>query len=353
MKDFNRQKVVLLLAGGALGFLLNTLHVPIPYMLGGIVVTFVGKTFVDPKTGWPAAWRNFMLSIGGCEIGRDCSFETLVNLSNQVFGVLSATGSIVIVSLIASWLTYRMSSVNLISCLMGCAPGGMSLMTLMAEEDSRSDMNFVVVAQTLRFTCVVVSVPFLAMHMIDENATAVALEHGELLPWLTMVPLVFIGRFFGKKFHLPTKQLLGPILVAAIFSTTVQSFEPAPKLLMSLVQLNLGLYIGTKLEKDRLLKLRSTLPNLFFGNAVMIATSVAMAMFLSHTYGFSLITAFLAMAPGGIAEMWLAGLSMGADVPQILTYQLFRLLFLNFTLPFAINWYFKKPDDTSPPQATN
>ena len=57
---------------------------------------------------------------------------------------------------------------------MGCAPGGMSLMTLVAEEDPRSDMNFVGVAQTLKFTCVVVSVPFLAMHMLDENAAAVS-----------------------------------------------------------------------------------------------------------------------------------------------------------------------------------
>ena len=342
MKDFTKQRALIFLLAGVLGFLFKTLNVPIPYMLGGIVVTFVSKTFVDPKTNWPAAWRNLMLSVGGCEIGRDCSFETLVNLSHQVFGVLSATGSIVIVSLIASWLTFRMTSVNLISCFMGCAPGGMSLMTLMAEEDPRSDMNFVVVAQTLRFTCVVVSVPFLAMHMLDENATAVALEQVDGLHWLVLVPLVWLGRFLGKK--LPTKQLLGPILVAAIFSTFVQPFESAPKLLMMVVQLNIGLYIGTKLEKDRLLKLRSTLPNLFFGNAAMIATSVGMAIFLSQTYGFSLITAFLAMAPGGIAEMCLAGLSMGADVPQILTYQLFRLLFLNFTLPFAINRYFKETE---------
>ena len=189
------------------------------------------------------------------------------------------------------------------------------------------------------------------MQMLDENATAVALEQDDLLPWLVLIPLVLLGRFVGKKFRLPTKQLLGPILVAAIFSAFVQPFESAPKLLMAVVQLNIGLYIGTKLEKDRLLKLRSTLPNLLFGNAAMIAASVAMAVFLSHTYGFSLITAFLAMAPGGIAEMFLAGLSMGADVPQILTYQLFRLLFLNFTLPFAINRYFKKTDE-SPPQTT-
>ena len=164
MKNFTRQKVILFFAATALGFLLKTLNVPIPYMLGGIVVTFVRKTFIDPKMNWPAAWRNLMLSVSDCEIGRDCSFETLVNLGYQVFDVLSATGSIVIVSLIASLLTFRMTEVNLISCLMGGAPGGMSLMTVTAEEDSRSYMNFVVVAQSLSFTCIVVSVPFLAMY---------------------------------------------------------------------------------------------------------------------------------------------------------------------------------------------
>lgn len=48
------------------------------------------------------------------------------------------------------------------------------------------------------------------------------------------------------------------------------------------------------------------------------------------------------MAPGGIAEMCLAGMSMGEDVSVILTYQLVRLLFLNICVPLAITAYFKK-----------
>ena len=68
---------------------------------------------------------------------------------------------------------------------------------------------------------------------------------------LVFVPLVWLGHFLGKRFYLPTKQLLEPILVAAIFSTFVQSFESALKLLMAVVKLNIGLYIRTKLEKFR------------------------------------------------------------------------------------------------------
>ena len=68
---------------------------------------------------------------------------------------------------------------------------------------------------------------------------------------------------------------------------------------------------------------------------------VAVAYYLSGIYGFSLITAFLAMAPGGIAEMCLAGMSMGENVSIILTYQLVRMLILNITVPMGLTWYFK------------
>ena len=66
-----------------------------------------------------------------------------------------------------------------------------------------------------------------------------------------------------------------------------------------------------------------------------------MAYYLSGIYGFSLITAFLAMAPGGIAEMCLAGMSMDENVSIILTYQLVRMLILNITVPMGLTWYFK------------
>lgn len=199
MKDFTRQRILLFVSAGALGILFNALSIPIPYMLGGIVAAFVAKTFIDPKTKWPSLWRNMMMSVAGYEIGRSCSVETLINIAEEIFGVFLATGVTVIVSILAAFWTFRHSAANLISCVMGCSPGGMSLMTLMAEEDSRVDMNVVVVAQTLRLFCVVVSVLFLAMQMIDETSAAVALEKPDEWHWLALIPICFVGRFLGKK----------------------------------------------------------------------------------------------------------------------------------------------------------
>lgn len=42
------------------------------------------------------------------------------------------------------------------------------------------------------------------------------------------------------------------------------------------------------------------------------------------------------MSPDGITAMCMAGLAMGANVPLILAYQLFRLLTINFASPFVI-----------------
>ena len=78
------------------------------------------------------------------------------------------------------------------------------------------------------------------------------------------------------------------------------------------------------------------------GTAVLIVISIVMANVLSARYGFSLITAFLAMAPGGIAEMSLAGMSMRENVSVILTYQLVRILAINLGIPPLLKWMFPK-----------
>ena len=84
----------------------------------------------------------------------------------------------------------------------------------------------------------------------------------------------------------------------------------------------------------------ATIPNVLIGSLLMVATSAVVAVIVSRLYGFSSITAFLAVAPGGIAEMCLAGLEMNENVAVILTYQLIRVIMLNVVVPLGIRKYF-------------
>jgi membrane AbrB-like protein len=100
--------------------------------------------------------------------------------------------------------------------------------------------------------------------------------------------------------------------------------------------------MGMILDAKRIAQTRNVLPFVIGGTALLVVISIGVAYVLSDLYGFSLVTAFLAMAPGGIAEMALAGLSMGEDVATILAYQLVRLLAINLLVPPVIEYYFNK-----------
>jgi membrane AbrB-like protein len=100
--------------------------------------------------------------------------------------------------------------------------------------------------------------------------------------------------------------------------------------------------MGMILDAKRIAQTRNVLPFVIGGTALLVVISIGVAYVLSDLYGFSLVTAFLAMAPGGIAEMALAGLSMGEDVATIIAYQLVRLLAINLLVPPVIEYYFNK-----------
>ena len=130
-------------------------------------------------------------------------------------------------------------------------------------------------------------------------------------------------------------------MATAAFAVYSGGVQPVPFWLMAPAQVSIGLYMGMQLDADRIIKTKKMVPFILVGTALLIVVSIAMANVLAARYGFSLITAFLAMAPGGIAEMSLAGMSMGENVSVILTYQLVRLLAINICIPPLLKWWFK------------
>lgn len=325
-----------------IGFLFQYMAIPIPFLLGGIVSSMFWKV-IGAQVYWPRQWRELGLCVAGYGIGRNFTAETMHELSMQSLGVLEATGAAVGASVIIAWWTSRHSYANLQSCVMGCMPGGLTQMMLMSETDKRVDFSVVMVMQTLRLMSAIIIVPFLVVHGLGAEIKDAALPAAQTggYTWLWMVPIAAIGAVVLQKLHIPTPRLLGPTLAASACSYFFGTFQPVPDPLMTVAQISIGLYMGMLLDPARIKETARLMPFIITGILIIIAVSVAMAYYLSGIYGFSLITAFLAMAPGGIAEMCLAGMSMGENVSIILTYQLVRMLILNITVPMGLTWYFK------------
>ncbi len=338
-------RLLLFVMGIALGSVFLKLNMPIPYLLGGLLVAIFCKTCLYHKlhVDWPQKWRGYGLMVSGYGIGATVSADTWNNFLQELSGVIEANAIAIGISLVLAFLIHKYTHFGFKSCIMGMLPGGITVMMLMAEEDEHTDPNVVMVMQVLRLVGVVVSVPFLIMFCLNAHVTGSSISmpnHGGI-HWLVFLPLSIIGWRVAKILHLPTAQMLGAILMTAIFSISFGHVQPVPGWLMAPAQASIGLYMGQLLDADKLAKTKVLVPLTVLGTAALIVVSVVVAYSLSARYGFSIITAFLAMAPGGIAEMSLAGMSMGEDVSVILTYQLVRILSINLLVPPALVWFFK------------
>jgi len=336
-------RFLLFVVGYFLGWFFVKFHLPIPFMLGGMLAAIACKSFArKAEISWPRKIREYALIIAGYGIGANFSMEAWHNILSQSFGVFEATISIMVVSVLLSYLTVKATGEDHKSCLMGMLPGGLTVMMVLSEEDKEVNPNIVAVMQVLRMLMVVVAVPFLTIYLLNakvvEGVQGLAARGG--IHWLVFIPLGILGVFVAKKIHLPTPTLLGPILATAVFAVAYGQVQPIPTQIMRAAQLCIGLYMGMQMDVERLIKTKKMIPYIIIGTAAMIGMSICMGYVLSTRYGFGLITAFLAMAPGGIAEMSLAGLSMGENVSVILTYQLVRVLVINLLVPPALRYFF-------------
>ena len=219
----------------------------------------------------------------------------------------------------------------------------------MLDEDKRVDPNLVTVYQSLRLLTIELSIPFLVMTVlsaqVSSGANTLAVHDGVNF-WLVM-PFCIIGALVADKIKISTPYLIGPVIVTIIAALSVGRLDSPPEWLMIIAQLSIGIYVGVGLNMEQLKKLVRTLPATMAGIFFILTVSMIYAVGLAHFYDFDLITAFLAMAPGGIAEMCLTGMSVGANVAIILTYQLFRMLFIALVIPVILKKYFGKPDNTA------
>lgn len=337
-------RLLLFIMALCLGQLLLRLHLPIPFLLGGLLTALACKTFArHAQVSWPKRWREYALMVAGYGIGSTFTADTWNNFLAELLGVAESTTVILSASLLLAVLTAKIARENLKSCIMGMLPGGMTLTMLMCEDDKEVNPNVVMVMQVIRLLGVVVAVPFLVIWLLDAQVTgsSVALPNHGGIHWLVVVPLSIFGCFVAQRVHLPTPRLLGPILATAAFAVYTDGVQPVPFWLMAIAQVNIGIFMGMQLDADRIIKTKKMVPFILVGTALLIVVSVIMGHVLSARYGFSLVTAFLAMAPGGIAEMSLAGMSMGENVSVILTYQLVRVLAINLFIPPLLAWWFK------------
>lgn len=346
---FKRLLLSLFLAGAG-GAIFHLLHLPIAWLLGSMTAVLIGSHFSKIALYWPVYLRDFGILIVGYSLGLSFTKNALIQISHKLPSMLIVTVTIILFSAGTAYIVSRLTQISYQTILIGSIPGGLSQMILLAEEVKGVDITVVTFLQVARLTMIIFVVPFLVfgplfsqekMHVLESTSP---LWHDLFPTILLFLVLSIVFSLLGKRIHMPTPFLLGPIIATAGLSLSGIHGPALPSTLLDLSQFMIGGHIGMMMKPERLPNKGRTLLLAFLSGFFLIGGSLILSIFLIKIFHFSPSTSFLSLAPGGMDQMAIMAHEVDADLSIVTGYQLFRLFFIFFIVPPLLKWLFKIKD---------
>ncbi len=161
-----------------------------------------------------------------------------------------------------------------------------------------------------------------------------------ILDFLILFALGGLGWALFSWLRAPVPPLLGTLLVIGVLRVLEMPIPDAPRYLAPVVQVFLGLYIGSKVNRDTVRELKSLLVP-----AVVISTWALTVIFLvgwllSRLTWLDGFTAVLSSSIGGLPEMMVLSVATGADLAVVIVMQTFRMLATVAIFPLIYHKWF-------------
>ena len=321
------------------GYIFSLLHIPIPWMLGPIVVVMLAQFVYKGPLRWSSQMRDLGVVMVGTAIG--------VQFNTDLFGMMSSillymiTLNVILIggSIGIAYLTSKWTKIPVKAAILGAIPGGLGQIVVFAEEEKVKDIGVISYFQVIRLLLVVVFVPFIvAGQVMSKPPTDAKLTIGLVL----LIALAWGCSHLMKRIHLPVAFFITPILLFITLQlTTPLAMPQIPGIIMDVAQLLIGAHIGLML-KPHMIKLPvRVLVGGIFSAFALIALTFGSSFFMSFALDTTFATSFLSTAPGGLDQMVLLANAVHADVSLVSMFQTFRLLFIFILIMPLMKMYYR------------
>lgn len=161
---------------------------------------------------------------------------------------------------------------------------------------------------------------------------------------ITLVAGLF-GLYIGKKVNLPAYALIGAFIGVA-FLNILTGEAYLPRATKPYVQIFAGILIGRKVTREELSGLRDSYKPIMISVGSILFYSLIMGFVIQRIGHLNYITSAFATAPGGLMDMALIGMDMGADMSVVTTMQMVRIISIVSLFPVFIDKFLKKTGNT-------
>lgn len=323
----------LLLFGALAGYAATLLHIPLPWMIGPIVVAG-GLTLAADVAAPPVQIRMAGQLVIGATMGLYLVPEAVARITGAVLPILISAVLSIVAAVIVGVVQARFLRTDKATAIYSSVPGGPIDMANLAEHHG-GDPARTALTQTIRIVLIIVLFPQIlliigsTLHEID-----IAGSGPVAIPELALLTAgCLVASYAAKIVRLLNPFFMGPLLFVGGLTAMSLPMPAVPPALVAGGQVLLGASIGCMFRRD-----------LFRNGLVFIAVSVTSTMTLlglclllgaglSHVFGLDLETMILAAAPGGATEMAVTAKAMNLDVPLVVAFQMIRVILVASCLP--------------------
>ncbi|WP_280737608.1 MULTISPECIES: AbrB family transcriptional regulator [unclassified Enterococcus] len=157
---------------------------------------------------------------------------------------------------------------------------------------------------------------------------------------LTLV-VGLLGSLIARRMRLPAAFMTGSMIAVAVFSMVTGEMY-MPRTMKIFAQIVSGAYIGQQVSKADLLNFPKLAKAIALLMLFFTINTFAMGWLFSKFFHLDQITALLSCLPGGIMDVSLISIDMGAQAEIVATMQLARLVGMLIILPYWIQFLLKR-----------
>lgn len=342
---FSIQRIIFTaLIGGIGGILFTQFHLPVPWLLGPLLLVLIGNSWRPTLFYWPKSYKSIGMVLIGYTIGQALTGEAVREIGRQLPYMLSMTTLLIVLSAIIAYIVSKISNINYPTALLSSIPGGMTQVIMMAEEIKGVNLTVVTVTQTIRLLFIVIGMPVLLTTFHLTTTPSTQAKETEWISFETMLILLvcILISFIGKKYKFPTAFLLVPALITALLQNIgIVGVELANPILQ-FAQFVIGINIGMMMKPKDLEQKGRTITLAVVSAALLFIVAMGLGLIFAQVKHLDDATALLSLAPGGMDQMGAIAHAIHADLSMVAGYQVFRAFFILLLVQPLIAYFLRK-----------
>lgn len=321
--------------GAAGGWLFTLIGSPMPWMLGAITANALWCIILPGRLNpvrFPEWLRNSFVVIIGVMIGGMFTPELLGRLPDWWPGVVALFLYTVAAQVAGYALLRRVGGYDEATAWFGAAPGGL-IENIMLGEAAGGDVKTISALHFLRIVFVIAMVPLGFLVLTGEvvgSAAGVTFDPAHVAAngrdYALLIGVGALGWMIGKRLGIPAGHIIGPILLsgATHLSGVVEAQPPAFAVIAA--QVVIGSSLGARFAglTRAALVAAARLTALTASGALLLA--FGFGAMLAPLTGERPEVYVMAFAPGGVIEMSLVALTIGANPVFVTTHHILRIL---------------------------